>query len=74
MTDWTNQHGPIWKVNFAALYVVGITDPVLARQVLRCKHLDKTRMTYAFLDKVLSCMLATQNGLLHSSCRLEPHI
>ena len=28
MTDWTNKYGPIWKVHFGALHVVGITDPV----------------------------------------------
>jgi hypothetical protein len=44
------------QVRVLHFHIVGIADPVLARQVLRCKQLDKVRFLYRQLDKVCSCL------------------
>ncbi|KAK9832543.1 hypothetical protein WJX81_007874 [Elliptochloris bilobata] len=53
-TEWAEEFGPIYKVRFLFYHAIVITDPLLARYVLRSKLLDKFRFLYSFLDPFLA--------------------
>eukprot|EP00884_Botryococcus_braunii_P007185 jgi/Botrbrau1/16468/Bobra.0142s0062.1 len=50
-TAMADKYGPIFKCRIFHYHVIAITDPLLARHVLRSKYLDKFRFMYSFLDE-----------------------
>lgn len=52
-TRLANVYGPVTRFRVMHYQGVIVTDPILARAVLRSPHLDKFRFQYSFLDEFL---------------------
>ncbi|CAL8472236.1 g11778 [Coccomyxa elongata] len=52
-TTWANQFGPVYRVRFMCYHAMVVTDPHLARELLRCRQLDKFSYQYMQLRAFL---------------------